>query len=344
MPFRTRPTREENMKITRFAGLIAAAVVAASPLAAKELKLAHFMSPQHPMDQRVMTPFAARIGEVSGGDLTVKVFPAGELGSGPNQQYRRAVTGIADIAFNLPQYTPAQFKRSVLLHTPGLFSDPEQATQTIWSSIDALAPDFSGVELLAFWTNNPSILFTSETPVRSMADIAGMKVRVPDPVSATIVEAWGGVPVSLPATETYNAMSTGVVDAVMIDASAVGSYNLQEVTKYVTLNTPGALSTFSLIMNKGAFDALSDEQRALIRAESGETLSLAAAQAFRAAGERGIAALREANVELIELPPAALEELQAAMAGPVEAFLQDAGEKAGFDGPAFVAEFRSASQ
>jgi TRAP-type transport system periplasmic protein len=33
-------------------------------------------------------------------------------------------------------------------------------------------------------------------------------------------------------------MSTGVVDAVMIDASAVGSYSLQEVTRYVTLNTP----------------------------------------------------------------------------------------------------------
>jgi TRAP-type transport system periplasmic protein len=329
------------MKITRIAWLVAAAVVAATPLAAKELKLAHFMSPQHPMDQRVMTPFAARIGEASGGELTVKVFPAGELGSGPNQQYRRAVTGIADIAFNLPQYTPAQFKRSVLLHTPGLFSDPEQATLAIWSSIDALAPDFSEVELLAFWTNNPSILFTRETPVRSMADLAGMKVRVPDPVSATIVEAWGGIPVSLPATETYNAMSTGVVDAVMIDASAVGSYNFQEVTKYVTLNTPGALSTFSLIMNRGAWEALTDDQRALIRAESGEALSLAAAQAFKAAGDRGIATLKEANVELIELTPEALAELEAAAAGPVQAFLREEGEKAGFDGAAFVAGFRA---
>ena len=330
------------MKIIRFAGLVAATLIAASPLAAKELKLAHFMSPQHPMDQRVMTPLANKIGELSGGALTVKVFPAGELGAGPNQQYRRAVTGIADIAFNLPQYTPSQFKRSVLLHTPGLFTDPEQATQTIWGSIEALGPDFSEVELLAFWTNNPSVLFTREKAVRSMADIAGMKIRVPDPVSATIVEAWGGVPVSLPATETYNAMSTGVVDAVMIDASAVGSYKLQEVTKFVTLNTPGALSTFSLIMNKAAWDGLTDDQRAMLRAETGEALSVTAAQAFKAAGARGIKTLQEANVELITLTPEALAEFETAMAGPVEAFLRTEGEKGGFDGPAFVTTFRTA--
>jgi TRAP-type transport system periplasmic protein len=329
------------MKITRIAGLVAAAVVAATPLAAKELKLAHFMSPQHPMDQRVMTPFAARIGEASGGELTVKVFPAGELGSGPNQQYRRAVTGIADIAFNLPQYTPAQFKRSVLLHTPGLFSDPEQATRRSGARSTRL-PQTSPRS--SSWPSGQTIPRSCSRARRRCGrwrTLRGMKVRVPDPVSATIVEAWGGIPVSLPATETYNAMSTGVVDAVMIDASAVGSYNLQEVTKYVTLNTPGALSTFSLIMNRGAWEALTDDQRALIRAESGEALSLAAAQAFKAAGDRGIATLKEANVELIELTPEALAELEAAAAGPVEAFLREEGEKAGFDGAAFVAGFRA---
>jgi len=323
------------------AAMATAAALAAAPLHATELKLAHFMSPQHPMDRMVMTPLAERIGAATGGSVTVKVFPGGELGAGPGQQYRRAVTGIADIAFNLPQYTPAQFRRSVLLHVPGLFSSPQQATGAIWDNIDALADDFSEVELLAYWTNNPSILFTRDKPVRSLADIRGMKVRVPDPVSASIVEAWGGVPVSLPATDTYNAMSTGIVDAVMIDASAVGSYSLQEVTRYATLNAPGALSTFTLIMNRGAWNRLSDAEKATIRAETGRELSLQAAKAFEGAGARGLKLLEEAKVELITLDDAALAEFEAAMRAPLEAFLAEEGRKAGFDGLAFVNSFRT---
>jgi TRAP-type C4-dicarboxylate transport system substrate-binding protein len=330
------------MKTLFAAALAAGLALMPAALTAQELKLAHFMPPQHPMDARVMTPFAQRIGERSGGALTVRVFPAGELGAGPNQQYRRAVTGIADIAFNLPQYTPTQFRRSVLLHVPGLFSDPEQATDRIWQNIDALAPDFDQVELLAFWTNNPSILFSRDRPVRSLADMRGLKVRVPDPVTASIVEAWGAIPVSLPATEVYNAMSTGVVDAVMIDASAVGSYNLHEVTRHVTLNIPGALSTFTLIMNRGAWNGLSDDHRDLIRQESGQALSMTAAAAFRAAGERGMGMLRDAGVEMIELDAGAVAEFEAAMDAPLTAFLTSEGAAAGFDGPALVASFRSA--
>ncbi|MDZ4093928.1 MAG: TRAP transporter substrate-binding protein DctP, partial [Paracoccaceae bacterium] len=234
-----------------------------------------------------------------------------------------------------------QFKRSILLHTPGLFTTPEGATDQIWQHIDALADDFSEVELLAFWTNNPSVLFTRTTPVRSMADLRGLKVRVPDPVSAIIVEAWGGVPVSLPATETYNAMSTGVVDAVMIDTSAVGSYNLQEVSKFVTMNIPGALSTFSLIMNKASWAALSPENQAVIRAQTGRDLSMAAAKAFQGAGDRGVAMLKEAKVELIDLDAAALAELETVMALPLEEFLIEDGQKGGFDGIGFVNTFRA---
>lgn len=327
--------------VTRAAALGLA--LTATSAAAAELKLAHFMSPQHPMDRAVMTPLAEAVAAATDGALTIRVFPGGELGAGPNQQYRRAVTGVADIAFNLPQYTPAQFKRSVLLHVPGLFSTPEQATEAIWSNIDALQDDFTEVELLAYWTNNPAILFTRTTPVRSIEDMRGLKVRVPDPVTAEIVTAWGGIPVSLAATETYNAMSTGVVDAVMIDASAVGSYSLQEVTGHVTLNIPGALSTFTLIMNRGVWDGLPDEHRAALEAETGQSLSMKAASAFTAAGERGIALLEEADVELITLEEPALAEFLEAMRAPVDAFIASEGENAGFDGPAFLAGFAEPS-
>jgi TRAP-type C4-dicarboxylate transport system substrate-binding protein len=229
----------------------------------------------------------------------------------------------------------------VLLHVPGLFASPEQATRTIWKNISALSEDFSEVKLLAFWTNNPSMVFTRSTPVRSLADMRGLKIRVPDPVAAEIVKAWGGIPVSLPATETYNAMSTGIVDGVMIDPSAVGSYKLHEVTKYVTTNTPGALSTFTLIMNSNVWNGLSADNKKLVERLTGEDLSVKAAKVFKSAGDKGVETLRSANVELITLDPGQVQEFRAAMKAPVAAFVKSEGQKAGFDGPALVSRFET---
>ena len=326
--------------MNRAAPVLALVVMLASgPVVATELKLAHFMSPQHPMDRGIMGPLAQQVAEETKGALKIKVYPAGELGAGPNQQYRRAVTGVADIAFNLPQYTPAQFRRTVLLHVPGLFAGPEEATRSIWKNIGTLADDFSEVKLLAFWTNNPSVLFTRSTPVRSLADMRGLKIRIPDPVSAELVKAWGGIPVSLPATETYNAMSTGVVDGVMIDPSAVGSYKLHEVTKFVTMNTPGALSTFTLIMNRNAWNGLSADHKALLERLTGASLSVKAAKVFKGAGDKGIETLRSAAVERIMLEPAQVEQFRAAMKEPVAQFLKSEGQKGGFDGQALVKKF-----
>jgi Tfp pilus assembly protein PilP len=86
------------------------------------------------------------------------------------------------------------------------------------------------------------------------------------------------------------------------------------------MNTPGALSTFSLIMNRASWDAPGDAHKAVIEAETGRELSLEAARAFKAAGDRGIATLKEADVELITLDDAALEEFHGAMQEPLEAF------------------------
>ena len=89
----------------RFAVLGAAALGAAATAAlapveafATELKLAHFTSPRHPMDRFFMRPWSEELARMSNGELTVRIFPAGELGKGPQQQFKRAVDGAADIA------------------------------------------------------------------------------------------------------------------------------------------------------------------------------------------------------------------------------------------------------
>ncbi|MCZ6604505.1 MAG: C4-dicarboxylate ABC transporter substrate-binding protein, partial [Alphaproteobacteria bacterium] len=96
---------------------IAAAVVAgaamsfgaAAPVDAKTLSLSFFMSPRHPMNAAVFTPLADRVAELSGGELTIELFPGGTLNAAPPQQYSRLLEGVADIAFGLPGYTAQLF-------------------------------------------------------------------------------------------------------------------------------------------------------------------------------------------------------------------------------------------
>ena len=66
--------------------------------AAEPLKLAYFMSDRHPMNKAVFTPFAEKLAELSGGELTIEQFPGGALGGGPVPDDRAQKNGAPDTA------------------------------------------------------------------------------------------------------------------------------------------------------------------------------------------------------------------------------------------------------
>jgi len=303
---------------------------------AKELKIAHFMPAMHPMDQGVMSPLAEELSAATGGELTIRIYPSGELGKGPVQQYKRVVTGVADIVFGIPDYTPQQFRKTGMVHIPGLFPDGTAATNALWDNIVLLEDEYAQTKLLGLWANNPSVLITREKAVRSLADMQGMKIRTPNPVMAELVKAWGGVPVSMPTTETYNAMNTGVIDAVMIGPSGIRSYKLNETAKYVTTNIPSALDSFYLLMNKSSWDGLSDAHKANLDSLTGRTMSLRGAKAFYEAGQAGLKLATESGVELIEIDAAADAEFRAQMKDALNSYIDKTGEEKGVDAHAIV--------
>jgi TRAP-type C4-dicarboxylate transport system substrate-binding protein len=93
-----------------------------------------------------------------------------------------------------------------------------------------------------------------------------MKIRVPSRNAGLIVEAWGGSPVSMPVSEIYNAMQTGVIDAAMIDGTATMAFKLGEVANYLTVGMDTTISPFFILMNRDAFDGLSAEHQAAVDA------------------------------------------------------------------------------
>ncbi len=246
---------------------------------AKELKLAHFMPPVHTLHEKVFTPLTEEVAKATGGELTLAIYPAGALGKGPVQQYKRAVEGVADITFGIHSYSAELFPRSQLLTLPGSYGSAVEGTEKLWALLHPyLQDEYRDIKLLGLWAMSPTVLITREKPVETLADLKGMKVRTGSPAEADAIEAWGGVAVTMPITESYNALNTGIVDAVLIQPSAIYKpWNLSEPGKFVTDLLPSPSTIVFLAMNRQSWASLSPSQQAVLDALTGREFSIKAA-------------------------------------------------------------------
>ncbi len=255
----------------------------------EELKIAHFMSPKHPMDRFLMRPWAKEIAKITNNDLTARIYPGGELGKGPRAQFKRAVDGIADITFGLQGYTSKQFPRTTLIELPAVAPDGIVATKRLWDIYDRyLAVEYKRVKTLAIWGAESPILMTKNKPIRKISDIKGLKIRTPSKGQAGLIKALGATPVAMPVTRMYNALNTGVVDALMVPPSVIISFKIGEVAKYYTTGLPFGRSPFFLLMNLPKWESLSASQKAAINKTTGQGLSLKGAKFYEKAGAKGL--------------------------------------------------------
>ncbi len=309
-----RTNRHTPRPLGAIAGVAVAGMAAAfstPPVAANavELKLAHFMSPRHPMDRFIMRPWSEEIAKLSQGALTVRIYPGGALGKGPVAQFKRAVDGVADVAFGLPGFTSKLFPRTGVVELPGIAATAEEATNKLWDAMGELAPEWRRVKVLALWTNERQVLMTRDNPIRSIADMKDLKFRVPSKTQAEAIKALGAVPVFMPINRVYNALNTGVIDGVMTGPSTVISFKFDEVARYYTVGLPIGRSPFFLVMNLRAWDGLSAAHQALVERTTGRAISIRAAKFYMRAGQRGLDRVRGSDThEVIDMSGPALQE------------------------------------
>lgn len=292
-----------------------------APAAAEEnFSLAYFMGPGHPMNGAVFQPFADRLAEVSDGQLTVEMFPGGALNSAPPRQYATVVEGVADIVFALPGYTAQLFPVTNVITVPNVAADAVDGTEALWRARDLIEEEYDA-QILAMWTNAAPVLITRDTPIRSLEDLNGMVVRVTSAQDVPFVEALGASAVSQPVSVINQNLTNGTIDAIAIDPSAIGSFNLWEPANYVTVGLPGSGSAFVLLMNQEVYDGLTEQEQGWVDEASGEWLSLNGGQVYLEDALRGIEVARDNGVEIIELSDEEVARFNEAMQPAMEAFL-----------------------
>lgn len=293
---------------------LASSVLFANAVQADELKLAHFSSTKYHLHNEMFLPLAEKLSAATDGKTTIRVYPGGELGKGPVKQYDRVIDGVADIVYALPGYTASQFKKTLLVELPGVVPDGANITEAIWKNIGMLDEEFKRTKLLGLWTSQPGMLLMAEKKVESLADLKGLKIRVPSKNTGRVVEAWGATAVSMPITQVYTSMETGVVDGTLVDTSVLGSFKLGEVTKHITKGMTGTNSMFMVIMNRDSWDSLDDDTQAKLTEITGQQMSLGGNVTMDTAANKSLASWIEGGGSVTELSDEAVAEFNNASA------------------------------
>ena len=314
-----------NFLAKTFTGLVSLTI--ASTVFADELKLAHFSSTKYHLHNEMFLPLAEKLDQATGGETTIRVYPAGELGAGPVKQYDRAIDGVADIVYALPGYTASQFKKTLLVELPGVVPGNKDITKKMWNNIDIIGDEFRRTKLLGLWSAEPAKLLMADKKIEKMSDLAGLKIRVPSKNTGRVIEAWGATAVSMPITQVYQSLETGVVDGVLVDTSVLTSFKLGEVVKYVTTGMDGSNSLFMLVMNRDSWSGLDAETQAKLEAMTGAEMSQGGHVTMSTSGVKALEKWEAEGGVVINLSPERAAEFDAASSQLANALIAELEEE-----------------
>jgi TRAP-type C4-dicarboxylate transport system substrate-binding protein len=257
----------------------------------------------------------------------MKLYPAGQLGAGPVQQYKRAVEGVADITFGVSGYTPALFPKTMLAILPGSAENANESTKAIWNVYEEhLADEYGDVKVLAVGTVAGN-LFAATRDVSTMEGMKGAKIVPFAAMTTPIIEALGAVPVQMPVTEMYTGLSTGTIDATTASYNNITQpWNFWDVSSYIVENVPATFAVTYAVMNKERYMGLSDEHRAIIDEVAGLPMSLQLAKSFDDADERSkqiIADTTDKGYTWVVVSDEERAKMDAAVATGLEAIFTD---------------------
>ncbi|MCL1809830.1 MAG: TRAP transporter substrate-binding protein, partial [Clostridiales bacterium] len=230
-----------------------------------ELNLCHFMAAMHPFHTLTLVPFSQDVEEKTDGRVKIFVYASNELAAA-DKNYDATVSGIIDIGLTLPAYTPGQFPLAGILEFPFLFSSPLQSNLTAWELINTNPviknTEYKDVELLWLGTTDLGH-FLLKKPISGISDLNGLKMRSPSTIGNDVLTALGAIPVTLPVSDTYDAIERSIVDGTLLPISTLNSFNLGDVVSEV-LEMNMYATPLHMVMNKASWNKISPSDQQII--------------------------------------------------------------------------------
>jgi TRAP-type C4-dicarboxylate transport system substrate-binding protein len=294
------------------------------------LNFAHFMSAQHPVHVNILVPFAEELEKATDGRIKTTFHVANAL-VGATELYDSAVTGVADIIFTLPGYTPGQFPLTSVIDLPGLLAGPVQASKVLnelYATTPALQNEYKDTKVLMLGTTDIGQIMSTR-PIAKLEDLKGLRLRSPGAVQNSVIEAFGATPVSLPASDLYDAIERKTVDGTLFPPSGIISFKMHEVVTHITIPNLYA-SPLLAAMNLNTFNKLHPDDQKIID-ELSKKYAAKIGELYAGSQEKGMNAAKEKGIKIIELAPEELSKWQKAYAPVIDKWIADRS-KAGLPG------------
>lgn len=299
-----------------------------------ELTFAHPFPALHHHNTGIIEPLVEELREKSNGRINITVIPGGAITTG-SSAIDDVTTGAVDMIWTLPGYTAGRFPMLDCIEFADHFGSAEEATRTLWGMLnqsEEFQKEFKDYKVFNLYTADMGEIWTSNKPIRTPDDLAGVSLRAASPMTERTLNAYGASTANMAMPDTYDNIERGVVNGLATGPSAIPTYKLDEVVNYGTIGLNLYASPQIMCISWSAWNKLSAEDQALFESLTGEALSVKSAVLYdeiSATAREGIE-----GVEFYELSPDEKALFQEKAKNVMGDYIAEITGK-GYDGQAF---------
>lgn len=260
--------------------------------------------------------------EKSGGELDFKPFAAKSIAADNNALFDAVRSGVLQAMNPFTLYWSGKMPASVFLSSYPVGPDQPAQWDTMFYGLGMLdiARDIYskfGLFYVGPIQHDANIIH-SKKPINSLADLKGLKLRVPGGMVSEVFQAFGCSTVSLPGSDIFPALEKGTIDAADYVGPAVNwDLGFAQVTKYIFMGPPGNMSLYQpvdlmdLTVNLGAWKKLSPKMQKFVE-EQVQTYSLHHFVTIQKRNVEAMAKFTEAGSVVSRMPAEDVEKFRQA--------------------------------
>lgn len=307
------------------------------------LRLHQMLPPQATIPAKAIAPWAEKVSQESNGRIKIEQYPSMQLGGRPPELYDQAKDGVVDMVWTVIGYTPGRFPKTEAFELPFMVTTGEATSKAFHEFAEKHAADeFKDVKVIAFHVHGPGLIH-SKTPVNTLEDMKGMKIRGGSRVINQLLEKLEATPVGMPVPGVPEALSKGVIDGTTIPWEVTIPLKVPELVKNHTgfSGDYGLYTlTFVFAMNQAAYDKLPDDLKKVIDDNSGIEAAAMFGRAMDGGDTVGLEIAQKANNNIITLDDEQTKRWQEVAQPVVDGWIAEMDGK-GLDGKALVEDAKA---
>lgn len=265
----------------------------------KRLKLAHGLPTDHPV-HKGMEFMAERLEAISGGRMSIDIYPSEQLGS---ERQCLELLQIGSLAMTkVSGAVMENFAPNIrVMSLPYIFRNREHAFHVLDGEIGRrllLGSEKYWLRGLTYFDAGMRSFYTKDRPIRQPDDLTGLKVRVQESKTAIqLVRSLGGAPTPISYGELYTALQQGVVDGAENNPPSFYTSRHYEVCKYYSLNEHTAVPDI-LVIGTVAWNNLSEQEQQWVQ-QAADEAKIKQRQLWAESEAEALKAVEAAGVEII---------------------------------------------